>query len=293
MPSYPIGSPVLVVGNVCRHRISVYVGLYGYVSAHHDGALCVSLFRSHDAEPSETSRDWPRFNVTTAFRVKPADLRPLTGKARLARVARLIAHEKAEAAKEKPDSVVDSIMANLCKPEAIAKREADYAALEAEHKRLGRVFTLSGTIKRGNKSAFPRFRDDATRAIVAERDEYAYRKSGVLTVTERARWQQANEAIDSTSFWSGRDECRDLVRELDLDPMASSHEGALWRNEGTVYCVNGSLRAAAFRLWNKGAQFLYIQDMRGPDECWGTGDKGEPAGFLISYAYRRKLPICT
>lgn len=284
-------APVLIVGNPCR--FSTYAGLYGYVSRLPDkpeDGFWIETFRDHDAQPGETRKEWPRFNSTTVFNVQPADLRPLTGKARLARVARLMAHKRKEDAEDR-DPALQSLLDQIHSPEAMAKERADRTAIEAEQARIGRVFTLPGVIKRGDKSAFPAYNDPTTKAISAELMDYAQRGPSKCTVTERARWAQCLEATAQASFWSPRAECRAIVKELDLDPMANEHEGALWRGKANAYAVNGTLRAEVIRLWNRGAQILYVQDMESKDTCWGSYKTGEPAGFLVTYAFRRKLPV--
>ncbi len=73
--------------------------------------------------------------------------------------------------------------------------------------------------------------------------------------------------------------------------MADEHNAALYRDSARVYAVNGDLRKVAIRLWNRGAVILHIQDMEDANTCWGSYKKGEPAGYLIGYAFRRKLPV--
>ena len=163
--------------------------------------------------------------------------------------------------------------------------------VEAESARIGEVFTLPGRIKRGDKSDYPSYQDPAVKKIDAELMGYAQSSPKNCTLTEKVRWRQALAAIAATSFWSGEPEVRALVKELDLDPMADEHAGALWTARKHVYVTRAKLRACAIRLWNNGAAFLYIQDMEGPDTCWSDYKSSAPTGFLITYAFRRKLPL--
>ena len=290
---FTLYSPVLILGNLCRHTTSI--GLYGYVSktpGSKDGSdYWVEAFRDHEGEPSEKSKDWPNFRTTTFYSAKPSDLRPLTGKARLERVARLVKHKQKEKAKEKSDPKWNALMASLLTPEAVNRRQTEEQAMATETARIGRVFTLPGVVKRGDKSTYPAYKSPEVNAVAEELRGYANKGPKECTLTERARWKQCLETIECVSFWSNREECRAVVREFDLDPMADEHNGALYRHKigESVWAKDGELRATVIRLWNKGAQILHIQDGQDPETC--ASDEKQAKGFLISFGFRRKLPV--
>jgi len=120
---------------------------------------------------------------------------------------------------------------------------------------------------------------------------YADAGPSACNLTELARWKQCLAATDATSFWSGRDEARAVVKEFDLDPMTDGYGDALWRKRGSVYAPNGGLRDVIIRLWNMGAAIHGIEDMEDKDTCWGYYETGEPKGFSVEFAFRRRLPV--
>lgn len=288
---FSLGSPVLITGNPCR--FTPYIGCFGYISrADDDGTYWVETLRFPTLENSwDKAREERGDASTTVFHVKPSDLRHLTGKERLARVAWLKKLTNKREAEDKEDSVVASIIADFTSPETVKRQREEADEIAAERVRIGEVFKLPGRIKRGDKSDYPAYNDPIVEAISEELRGYAQKGPKACTLTERARWPQCLEATGACSFWSPRAECRALVKELDLDPMADEHAAALYQNKGSVYAENGSLRKAALRLWNKGAAILYIQDMEDAETCWASYKKGEPRGYLINYAFRRKLPV--
>jgi hypothetical protein len=293
MPSKPfvLGSPVLIIGNPCR--FTSFVGCFGYISRLEEGGTYwVETLRAPTLEdPYDKAREERGDLSTTIFHVKPSDIRHLTGKDRLARVVRLKRLVRREEVKDKDRSVVNKIMADYDTPEARKIRADEEAAISAEYTRIGQVFKLPGQIKRHDKSDYPAYRDPIAEAISQELMTYAHKGPKACSINERARWKQCLEATNACSFWSPRAECRALVKELDLDPMIDGDETALYRDKGDIYTVNGALRAAALRLWNKGAVILYIQDMESPETCWSSYKGSEPNGYLVSYGFRRKLPI--
>lgn len=288
--TFNVGDPVLVVGRICT--VKTCLGLFGRVTkVHPDGSLSLSLL-SHPTLEEESdirAEKHGRFDTWTAT-ANHEDLRHLTGKSRLARVA---AHEANEEANQKPkrDSVADEIMADMFKPEAIAKRKEHDAAVEAEGKRIGQVFRLPGVIKRGDKSKFPAFHHPDVEAISSELMGYAASGPKDCTLTELARWKQCLAATDATSFWPGCEEVRAVVKEFDLDPMTDGYEDALWCKRGKAYVKNGELRSLVIRLWNQGKFIHQIIEMEDEDTCWSSYKDTKPAGFLVYFGSRRKLPV--
>ncbi len=301
---FPVGSPVLIVGN--PSTIYTCAGLFGYVSRvwtpeenqKPDPSYYVTLLRyptvdGWDAKNDRAKEERGEFNTTTQT-CDAADLRPLKNRAALARVARMKASEEAKERAKTPDPVWEAKLAAMSTPEAWAKEKADREAVEAESARIGSVFRLPGRIARGDKSEFPAFRSPEVQAITDERNGYAYRPKGPrdCTVTERARWRQANDTINCASFWSPDADVRALVKELDLDPFADGHETALYKGRGWLFATRADLRREAFKLWNKGAIIETINEAADPDTHFTPRNEGDRApGFFLHFAYRRTLPI--
>lgn len=285
-----IGLPVLVVGRVCSTKTCV--GLFGFVQREwpDQGLLSVVLLTYPSIEDDEDQRrKEARGEFSTWFtQGKPSDFRPLTDPVALARVE---AMRKVKDVPDEPDPALDALIAEFTAPEAMKAEQARTDAIEARSLEMGSVYQLPGVIRRGDKSRFPAFSDPAAQVISNELMGYAHAGPSKCSLDEMARWKQARAATEALSFWSPREECRALVKELDLDPMADVFESALWRNKGTTYAPNGGLRAAVIALWNSGAQILEIEDMGDADTSWGRGSTGEPGGFGISYGFRRQLPV--
>ncbi len=298
--SFSVGDPVLVIGRMCT--VKTCVGLFGYIErvytpeecGHKEDTPNLSIillsYPSFDPDDylSKGSNEKHGHFDTWSGTARASDLAPLTNVKHLARVAALKAKRAEEEANKEDDPEWDAKLAEMTSPETMAKWKADRAEVEAESARIGKVFPLPGAIKRGNKGGFPAYRD--IQQVTHELMGYAQRGPKGCTLTERARWGQCLEVTDQVSFWSPRQEVRDIVKELDLDPMASEHESALYRNHGREYVTNGGLRDVVIRLWNRGAIILYVQDMEGPDTCWASYKETEPKGYQVSYAFRRKLP---
>lgn len=288
---FKVGDPVLVVGNISRFRTCA--GFFGYIEKYfpkEDTFHVLLLTRQEYTKDYSRRREEAGSFDTTTEMAKAADLRPLRGLERLARVRALRKHQ-AQKAPEPRDTKLDALIKKWSSAKYIEQERKDREALEAESRRIGNVFTLPGRIRRFDKSQFPAYRDPVVEEISRELMEYAARGPSKCTLTERARWVQCLAATEATSFWSPRKEVRALVKELDLDPMISEFEDALYRDKQYLYVPNGKLRAEAIRLWNRGAVLLQIQDMQDANTCWSSYKEGAPAGFSITYAFRRKLPV--
>lgn len=287
--TFAVGDPVLVVTSPCR--IKTCVGLFGFISGVYpdQGKVSARLLcdptLDDDADRRREARgDYHAWSVTGT----PSDFRPLADSASVARVIRF---RDDEARASRGSRVPNALLDEMCSPAAIQASQHRTARIAACSERMGPVFRLPGIIKRGDKSGFPSYRDPEVEKISTELRGYADRGPAKCTLRQMARWKQAREATGATSFWSSRPECRALVKALDLDPMTDGHEGALWTRKGSVYAPNGSLLQEAIKLWNDGAHIHQVLDMEDQDKCWASYKTGEPAGFLIYFAYRRKLPL--
>jgi hypothetical protein len=208
--SFSVGDPVLVVGRICT--VKTCVGLFGYVERIYTTKevggdesspnLSVKLlnyptFPKDDYLSKHSAEKYGRFDTWTAI-AHAADLIPLTDAKALARVNALKAKDAEEKAKQKPDPVWEAKLAAMCSDESNARWKKREDEVKAENERIGRVFTLPGCIKRGDKSDYPTFKD--IRYINSEVMNYAARGHDKCTLTERARWRQCLEAIDSVLY---------------------------------------------------------------------------------------------
>ena len=288
---FEVGDPIIVLGRICS--VSTCVGLFGYISnvwPEDGGKLTVRLLRHPTLEDrSDIAAEKAGRFESSCYTALPGDLRRLTDSESLSRVAAFKLQQQAK--DDRPSPAVTAIMERFASEEGRRTMREDREAVEAENKRIGQVFTLPGAIKRGNKSNFPAFSDPTIQENSSELRGYAAAGPKNCTLEQRARWTQCLEATDSASFWSGQQEVRDLVRELDLDPMTDGHSSALWCRRGSVYAKVGDLRNAVIKLWNTGAVIHKIQDMDSEDSSWSTYKGGEPNGFLIDFGFRRELPV--
>jgi hypothetical protein len=162
------------------------------------------------------------------------------------------------------------------------------AAVKAMSKKLGNVFPASGFVKRGDKSHYQSFHDPETQAARKEIGKYAARSGSKFTTKERARWAQAAELVARSSLFSNRQECRDVVREFDLDPFIDDHNDTL-RHKGSYLVVPaGKLRVAVMMALNRGFEITHICDKKG-DSC--AGPENNPDGFVVWYAKRRQIEV--
>jgi len=291
MNSFKKGDPVCVVGNICT--IKTCIGLFGYVTeVYENGELYLSLLSKPTLEdPADKLEETHGRFKTWGARAQPHNLQPLKDKDCLARVAALKEFVATNVRDPKTAELVNSIIKKTSTPEWVEKRKQEEVEIAEETKRIGQVFTLPGDIKRGDKSNFPAYHDPVVEAISAELMRYAYVGPSKCTLTERARWKQCLQATDMASFWSGEQEVRDVVKEFDLDPMTDGYEYALWRKCSNEYAKAGELRTLIIKLWNKGANIHKIIDMEDKDTCWASYKSSKPAGFLVYYGFRRKLPM--
>jgi len=226
------------------------------------------------------------FNASS-YPAKASDLRPLVDVVARDRVRRLIERDSTQ--EMKPSPAIAALLPRLvADADKYRKREA---LVQKEVVRLGSSLPLPGVINLGNKSHYPAYYHPDIQSY--SRELMLYGAEGVRKndIPKLARWKMLRAAIDATSFWSSSDEVRNLVAELDLDPMAHEFNHALWKNCNRVYVERGSLRQEAIKLWNKGAVFLSIRDMKSPTQCWNHDQPGEAPGYSISYGSRRKLPL--
>jgi hypothetical protein len=289
-PAFAIGDAVLVVGRLQTARTCL--GLFGFVSTAwpDEGKLGVELLTHPALDNRDERRKEARGEYSSTFEVgTPGDFVALTDPKKLVRVAGLKAQHEAEA-KKPADPKFEAFMKEVLSPEGTQRRAADEAAFAAKAGEMGQVFNLPGRIARGDKSLFPAYRDPAVQAMWTELTSYAAKGPDACTLDERVRWSQALEATGAASFWSGRPEVRDLVKELDLDPMSDRWEPALYKNNASMFAPTHMMRSAVIRLWNSGAVICGIEEAEGEHTCW-RGALGEAPGFLIRYAFRRKLPI--
>lgn len=295
------GDPIIVIGNICSVR--TLVGLYGYITkiysekdAGGPGKPCITVevFQNPDlpGKKPKFGHDW-----TAGAVARPQDLIPMGRSTisafdqKLLRVEELKAKKKKEKADRKPEEekLLNEVVKSAMQKSALGRRR-DKLVVAASQK-MGQVFPRSGFVKRGDKSQFLCYRTKEVQVADDEICRYAVRDNNRWTIKELARWTQARELVDQSSFWSPRQECRDVVKEFDLDPYADEFNNALRHQEGRLYAKNGELRNKILHLWNRGACILTIDDMKDETTCWGFPDEGEPAGFSIHYAFRRVIPI--
>ena len=281
---FKVGDPILVVGNISN--IVTCVGRYGYITKFfpEEQEFCVKLL-DHNSNEDRDNHTWTDSG-------KAEDFIHLTDPKALVRVKQLKEKDAKEMAEAVPDPKFEAFLKLMHSTEEVEANKLREQQIEEELKRIGPVFTLPGAIKRGDKSKYPAYRDPQVEKISSEIRMYAASDKD-STITELARWRQGHAMVEQTSFWSPRQEVRDVVKELDLDPMIEEFNDALWHKSKKTYVETGKLRNAAIRIWNKGDTILYIQDMADKDTCWGpyTYNKTEPAGYLITHASRRKLPV--
>lgn len=285
-------------------RISPAVGLFGYVSTiwikeGHPATYYVKALRKPELE---TDRDIDtelqgRFD-STGVSCKEEDIVWLTDPKQVARVVAMKTIDEADEAEpeteeeRKSEARWAAFFERTQTEEYKAKERATKAAILAEREKIIGVFTLPGAITRSRKSGFAAYSHPDVRKLEHEVMMYAQcDKLDDLSPMERARWSYARELIDQTSFWPDMDEVRDLVAELELDPMADEFNYALYRDIEDDYVPTGSLRDKGIQLWNQGAIILRIQAMNGPQTCWSYEDKEQPSGYSVKYGFRRQLPI--
>lgn len=208
-----------------------------------------------------------------------------------ARVTALMEVDRKDKEEETPEDREEAKAFFAYVDDVLKRKAQEEKELEEEQKRLGNVFTLPGKIRRGDKSQFTAFHDPVIEAASSEVRRYAVMERKDLTLEMKVRWGQANALVEQASFWSMRKECRDLVKELDLDPFVDEHEDALYGDKKHQYAPNGRLRHEAVNIWNEGRVIVYIQDMEDENTCWGSYKDGQPNGFLITHVKRRQLPI--
>lgn len=288
--AFHVGAPIRVVGNICP--VQTCIGLFGFVVKVYDDGRCFVRLLSHptlesaDGVRAEEFGNFDTWSATAA----PTGLRHLTEESALSRVAALKAVEFVDEDRALSDNV-SRVLARCLTPEAKAKQKAENDAVVAESMRIGDVYPLPGRIERGNKSNYPSSCDPLVEVITGELRQYSEAGPKKCSITEMARWRQALAAREATSGWSGRDEVRAVVREFDLDPMTDGYGDALWTKRGGAYVANGGLRALVIDLWNMGAVISQIDDMEDEDTYWSSYKPGEPAGFMVYFAFRRQLSI--
>ena len=291
--AFRVGSPVLVVGRL--DTIKICVGLYGYVecvwteeeSETPGGSLSVVLLSNPTLDGWDAKSDRAReargdFKTWEAI-AQTADLRPLTGAARLMRVAAL-RESKQEKSARKPDPKFDGFMAKMRSPAYRDREKAEAGKIAAANARIGSVFPFVGPIKRGDKSGFPAYNDAGPQAAWHEVAGYAQEPRENRTITELARWGQANRALECVSHWSPDPDVRALVRELDLDPMSDGRESALYHRDGWVFAARADLRREAFKLWNAGAQIVKIDEAEDSETGWSSYSPFKPAVVVRIFA---------
>lgn len=295
------GDPIIVIGNICSVR--TLVGLYGYITkiftekeAGGPGKPCISVevFQNPDlpGHKPKFGHDW-----TACAIARPEDLVPMARSTisafdkKLLRVEALKAKKQKENTERDPEEekkLNDVVNSAIQRSKAVKARDKKVVAAS---KKMGQVFPRSGYVKRGDKSHFICYRSAEVQVADDEIRRYAVRENNKWTIKELARWTQARALVDESSFWSDCKECRDVVKEFDLDPYIDQFNNALRHQESRIYAKSGELRNKVLHLWNKSAEILSIEAMKDEDTSWGFPDKGEPTGFSIHYAFRRVIPI--
>jgi len=291
------GDPVYVIGGPGSLG-SCVTGLYGYVMhvvtkrdkpAPEDikRPYQVKVFSNPDkpAREGEFASDW-----TKVFSVGDREIVPLSQETtpgfawRMERVKTLIKNDS------KPDPEFDKVMRGIFRrveKDNLAQKARDKQVEEASVK-MGDVFPDKAFLKRGDKSNFSSFYDPVPVAANKEMMIYASQESRNLTVEQMARWAQARNVVDRASLFSSRQECRDVVKEFDLDPFIEEFNCALRHKQEHLVVPNGKLRVAVMLLWNRSFDIMQISDIKG-SSCCGP-DEG-PTGFVVYYAKRREIKI--
>jgi len=287
---FKVGDFILVTGNPCHYRTCI--GLPGVVTKVFpgEGKYYLKLLQKpmRDTDEDIRAEKHGRFD-TYGTSADVSEVIRLRDPVQLKRVAAMWAVEEAE--ERKPTSpVITKIMKDIGK--VCEKRKARDKLIEAAAATVGQVFTLPGRIKRYDKSEYPAISQPEVRAIGDEIRHYACTPNiDDLTPEQHVRWRQALAASDMASHWSGREEVRALVKEFDLDPMCERFNFALFHSVKTVFCLNGQLRNTVIPLWNRGAHIIDVEDGSDAQTLWSDYKPGPPPGFLLTYAFRRKLPL--
>lgn len=289
MNNYTIGSPVLIINHYDGIRTSS--GLFGYVSRlNDDGTFWVNVLSSPTLDTDYDRRREERGELyTTLFKVKAESMRPLKGKSRLARVTRL--KKLMDKEKDEEDPKLEALIAESCSPEAQAKRKAKQDAINEESARIGNVFKVTGAIERYRKGGYPAYHHPDNQAINRELMGYAQKGPSACTVTEMARWKQCHPALAQCSFWPDDSDVRQLVNELDLDPMTDYMDNALYQDMGTVFALCADLRRTVVKLLNKGFHIGHIDLAEDAHTLWSDYKKEPHKGYFIRFVKRRKLPV--
>jgi hypothetical protein len=208
------------------------------------------------------------------------------------RFARTLAFKNAEFAPEsEPSPAIVALAEKLSSEEYREKEQAENTKIHKVMAKIRKEFTLPGKIERGDKSHFSQFRDPMVDAYSNEVRRYACEPREKRTTHELARWRLCHEITDQASFWSGEEEVRDAVFQLDLDPYRDEHAGALYFKREYLYCEKGTLLQKLVPLWNKGHEILCIQNMIAEERCH-SGQADEPInGYLVTHSKRNQLPI--
>jgi hypothetical protein len=292
------GTPILVTGYLCK--FGNRLGYVGYVDkvwspkqAHEGKTLSLKLLKPLPLSKSDLRKENdPQYGDfdSTSGQARPDQVRKLTDPKELDRVQRFMAAEKAEAEKETPEEKAKwkKFMASCTRSASKDLKERE--RLDAIARKIGPKWTLPGKIERGDKSAFCTYGDPVIQEASEHVRRCAVREQSELTDNDKIRWAEGNALTSQASFWSPTEECRDAVKEFDLDPFKSHFCSALYLPHSHTYAPNGTLREKLIEIWNRGEEILHIEDMDGPDTCHTRIMGRTPQGFSISHAKRRKLP---
>lgn len=285
---FKVGDYILVIGFVDSPKICT--GLYGFIDSigqkkGEPTTYLVQLLTKLDPDPELTQYD---YRDTWTERVQATDIVPLTDPEKL-KAAETFKYLTQRPPRGPRDPMLQKIMEQTMNPtkEELKKREKVAASVQIQEKE----HPLPGHTKRGNKSKFPAYGDSISSERWYKVIHFAEKGPKNCTIEELALWKVLRENLEKCSFWSNHQECRDLVKELDLDPFKSSHEIALYQDKTNVYAPVGTLRVKAIELWNQNLEILQIQNMGDESNYQGAHPKGEIKGFSITYAKRRQLPI--
>lgn len=277
---------------------SCVMGLYGYVMkviSKKDKTTPEDLKRPYQikvfsnpdkpAREGEFASDWTQFFSAGEQDIVPLSQETAPGFAwRMERVKALIAKDS------KPDPEFDKVMKGIFRKMAkdnLAQKALDKQIEEASV-RMGDVFLDKSFVKRGDKSSFSSFYDPVPVAANEEMMIYASQERSKLTVEQMARWAQAHNVVDRASLFSNRRECRDVVKEFDLDPFVQEFNCTLRHKQEHLVVPNGKLRVAVMLLWNRSFDIMQISDIKGRSCC--RPDE-EPTGFVVYYAKRREIKV--
>lgn len=294
-PEFAVGDFIQVIGYPCSTVICL--GLTGYISQIDEKKegryIHVELLKNSTPDMKEIDQERCKRFSAWSCPVRPDEIRHINHApwgSNIPRLTRFKNADMAEAEMHKNNPATKLIL------DEVGKELKPYAdnekAIDRYYRSLANIFPLPGYTERGDKSHYPAYNTTASRKVDDEVYGYASRGLAKCEPKEVARWRLGNQFLERVSFWSPRQECRDAVREFDLDPFKEDHNHALYRDHQIKYVENGFLRNMFIDLWNLGAEIINVNDAtkREDNHIQIVEPTENPTGFSVTFAFRRTLP---